>query len=350
MIDGPATIQRKSLQARAFEIYLRTGRRIDLHPQRARIERKFNPYHEPDNGQFTFAPGGRRSGTSRPSSQRGSDAPRPGVAANPAKLVLAQYRPNPRARIGGNRGPALNDPMTLERAFPGLRNAPGSSIIALADNALDITGPSRRLTSELADVEVKRLIEQIKKVDPEFHYDRLGSPTTLEGQINEINDLRMYRAAARYNKLKDQGPLQVEVLRRMQESVDLAYEEGVKRFDAGRLKVNLSRDEAIGNFIDRTVKLDMQMLFDRFGIEHGTGRQVRVGGREYNTSGTDRTYRIPDVRVGRMAYDMTTERKLPSKPQIRGFFRADFGADSTVIVRPSQLGRGSTYAIKKPGK
>lgn len=51
-----------------------------------------------------------------------------------------------------------------------------------------------------------------------------------------------------------------------------------------------------------------------------------------------------------MASDMTTERKLLSKPQIRGFFRADFGADSAVIVRPSQLGRGSTYAIKKPGK
>lgn len=190
MTNGLIPIARKSLHAHAFEHYLRTGRRIDLQPRRAAIERKFNPYHDPDNGQFTFAPGGRRSGTSRPSSQRGSDAPKPGVSANPAKLLLAQYRPNPRARIGGNRGPALNDPMTLERAFPGLRNAPGSSIIALADNALDITGPSRRLTTELADAEVKSLIVQIKRVDPEFHYDRLGAPATLEGQINEINDLR----------------------------------------------------------------------------------------------------------------------------------------------------------------
>jgi hypothetical protein len=35
----------------AFEIYLRTGRRVSF-------EQKFNPYHDPRNGQFTFAPGG----------------------------------------------------------------------------------------------------------------------------------------------------------------------------------------------------------------------------------------------------------------------------------------------------
>ncbi|WP_116970654.1 hypothetical protein [Blastomonas sp. UPD001] len=350
MKNGLIPIARKSLHAHAFEHYLRTGRRIDLQPRRAAIERKFNPYHDPDNGQFTFAPGGRRSGTSPRSSQRGSDAPKPGVSANPAKLLLAQYRPNRRARIGGNRGPALNDPMTLERAFPGLRNAPGSSIIALADNALDITGPSRRLTTELADAEVKKLIAQIKQVDPDFRYQSLGPATTLEGQINEIQGLRMHRAAVRYNKLGDMGPLQVEVLRRMQISVDRAYDNAIKLYESGHLRASLSRSEAIGNYIDRSVKAEMKRLFARHGIEHGADKQVRVAGREYDTSRSVRTYRIPDVRVGKMAYDMTTERKLPSKPQIRGFFGADFGTDSAVIVRPTQLGRGNTYAIKKPGK
>jgi LysM repeat protein len=40
----------------SFEVYLRTGRR-DVQPDN--IEHKFNPYHDPKNGQFTFAPGGK---------------------------------------------------------------------------------------------------------------------------------------------------------------------------------------------------------------------------------------------------------------------------------------------------
>ena len=40
----------------SFENYLRTGRRTVRH---GAIEYKFNPYHDPRNGQFTFAPGGK---------------------------------------------------------------------------------------------------------------------------------------------------------------------------------------------------------------------------------------------------------------------------------------------------
>lgn len=46
--------------------------------------------------------------------------------------------------MGGNGGPPLNDPLTLERTFPGLANAPGGSLVALADNILDLTGPANR--------------------------------------------------------------------------------------------------------------------------------------------------------------------------------------------------------------
>lgn len=345
----PHAISAKSGHRLAFEIYLRTGRRPDLATPTRGLERKFNPYHDPDNGQFTFAPGGARSGTSRRSPREGTVQSTRASPAQP-RLTLANYRPNPRARIGGNQRRPSYDPMTLEQTFPGLRNAPGGAIIALADNALDITGPSRRLTTELADAEVRSLIAQIRQVDPNFRYQSLGPATTLEGQINEIRSLRMHRAAVRYNKLGDMGPLQVEVLRRMQTSVDRAYDNAIKLYESGHLRASLSRSEAIGNYIDRSVKAEMNRLFDRHGIEHGAGKQVRVAGREYDTSRSVRTYRIPDVRVGRMAYDMTIERKLPSKPQIRGFFGADFGADSAVIVRPTQLGRGSTYAIKRPGK
>jgi hypothetical protein len=42
-----------SLARRAFAHYLRTGRRL-----RVPVEQKFNPYHDPRNGRFTFGPGG----------------------------------------------------------------------------------------------------------------------------------------------------------------------------------------------------------------------------------------------------------------------------------------------------
>lgn len=41
---------------------------------------------------------------------------------------LAQYRPNPRARMGGNGGPPLNDPLVITQVFPSLQNAPGGAI------------------------------------------------------------------------------------------------------------------------------------------------------------------------------------------------------------------------------
>lgn len=42
-----------------FSVWLRTGRLPT--EQTGGIELKFNPYHDPRNGQFTFAPGGLRS-------------------------------------------------------------------------------------------------------------------------------------------------------------------------------------------------------------------------------------------------------------------------------------------------
>jgi len=350
MPNPESTTVFKSCHRQAFEMYLRTG--IRPQPSRAapRLERKFNPYHDPDNGQFTFAPGGSQSGNSRQVSSSDSNPSQIELRGGNTTLAFARYRPNPRARIGGNRGPRPYDPITLEQAFPGLSTAPGGSIIGLADYALDITGPANRLTAELATAEVKSLIQQIRKVNPDFQFDSLDSPTTFEGQINQIQTLRMHRAAALYHKQGDVKPLQVEVLRQMQASTDRAYEEGLALFEAGRLRPRLSQNEAVGNHIDRAVRKDMKRLFIQYGIEQGAGKPVRVVGREYDTSGTDRTYRIPDARVGRMAYDTTMERKLPSKPQIRGFFSSDFRPDSVVIVRPSKLGPKSTYVIKKPGK
>jgi len=131
MSANPHAISHKSPYSQPFEAYLRTGRRSGLVAPTRRMERKFNPYHDPENGQFTFAPGGQRSGTARRTPREGS-APADRPSAAQPRLTLANYKPNPRARIGGNQRRPNYDPMTLEQTFPGLRNAPGGAIIALA--------------------------------------------------------------------------------------------------------------------------------------------------------------------------------------------------------------------------
>lgn len=49
-----------SLERQTFTYWLRTGRLPRPRAADGR-ELKFNPYHDPDNGRFTFAPGGPRS-------------------------------------------------------------------------------------------------------------------------------------------------------------------------------------------------------------------------------------------------------------------------------------------------
>lgn len=135
----------------------------------------------------------------------------------------------------------------------------------------------------------------------------------------------------------------------MQERADSAYEEAVEQYEAGRLTPRLSREEAIGNYVDAAVRADLRTIFNVNLVDTSRGQPVRVVGREYETSGTDRTYRIPDARVGTVAFDVTLTEKTLRTPQVRGFFNADFRPDIVVIIRPSQLGGSYTYAIKRPG-
>jgi len=368
----------KSPERAAFEYYLRTGRRLS--PQGdPEVEVKFNPYHDPRNGRFTFAPGGPRSLSDiiisdghrgerrvfRPSAK--VEAQGPPVATDPAQPDLrvdavyrpdeatgsiqpAQYRPRSRGGRGDNGGPPLNDPLTIEQTFPGLRNSPGGSLIALADNIFDLTGPARLTTTEVMGNHIANLIQQIKTIDPGFRLDLLAFPTTLEGQANLIRQLRFDRAAAFYRVKTEVGPLQVATLRLMQERADSAYQEGQALFNAGRLRPRLSREEAVGNYVDRMVRRELRDLYNAQGIDYSKGQKVRVIGREYDTSGTDATYRIPDARVGDTAFDVTLSRKTLVTPQVRGFFNSDFKPVAVVIIRPRQLGPNSTYAISSPRK
>jgi len=374
LTNRQSAAEHKSAERLAFEHYIRTGQRLPIAVSSNELEQKFNPYHDPRNGRFTFAPGGphslgpvvisNRHGlhrgtqlgtaklpelTSSTSAGEATDAVyRPSEST--ATLEPAQYRPNPRVGMGGNGGPPLNDPMTLERVFPGLAASPGGSLLAVADNILDLTGPANRLTTELTEAHVNKLISQIRTIAPNYRLDTLGFPTTVEGQANLIRQLRLDRAAAFYRVRGETRPLQVETLRLMQERADRAYDEGVALSNAGRLSERLSREEAIGNYVDRAVRRDLRELYNERGIDISKGQQVRVVGREYDTSGSDQTFRIPDARVGNTAFDVTLSRKTLSTPQVRGFFNSDFSPDAVIIVRPKQLGSNSTYVIARPRK
>lgn len=354
-----------SRQTVAFGYFLRTGRRLAL-------ETKFNPYHDPRNGQFTFAPGhpnalsdvitsygrsadaartGRSAGTIRNGlAHRAIQIGTPSATEPAGKRTLpqlAQYPPNPRARVGGNSR-AFYDPLTLHQAFPTLRNAPGGSIIAVADGFFNLTGPANAATEALSSAYTRKLIQEIKDIDPDYRFETLAEPQTLQGRVNQLDGLRLDRAAALYRKRGEIGPLQVETLRFLQRRADAAYEVGRNLLRAGKLNIRLSPNEAVGNYIDRIVRREVQDLYSQIKISTVAGQRVRVNSREYDTSQTDATYRRPDVRVGNIAFDVTLSRKIPTTPQVRGFFSTDFRPDATVIVRPTQLGSDSSYVITRP--
>lgn len=372
---------------RAFSQWMRTGIWHGAFDAGG-IEHKFNPYHDPRNGQFTFAPGGPRSlshvvishgrgkgfRTYR-SSMTGSAAVRsPATDAQSAKLgdgrgpdlagrvlgrgetarLLAPPDTGRSSRRGGSNrhyeeerhGPG--DPDALERAFPGLRGSPAGAIVAVADGLFDLSGPSRAATTALARNWSNALENDIKRIVPGFRYDAQFE-NTLQGQTNRLNDLRWLRAWNYMRVKSDYGPLQVEVLRFMQASADEAYEEGMKLLHAGRLDVRLSKQEALGNYIDKVVRDRIRERFDRYKIEHNAGGPVRVNRREDEMSTSESRYRRPDARVDRVAFDVSLTAKNLATPQIQGFFRAKFQPERVIIVRPRQSGGVYTYIINHPG-
>lgn len=218
----------------------------------------------------------------------------------------------------------------------------------MADNMLDPCGGGIRSTLEAARSLEQGLIRQIRLVEPDYRCGPVRASFTTGGHIERIRTLRLDRAAAYYHARNASGPLQVETLRMLQQSADSAYAAATALYEAGRLRPRLSRQEAIGNYVDRATRRDIRDLYHRLGIAVLPCGPVRIGGREYATYGEDQSYRIPDVRVGSVAFDVSLTRKTLLTPQIRGFFASDFQPEAVIIVRPSQLGPLATYAIAPP--
>ncbi|MDP5281147.1 hypothetical protein Q9Q95_19640 [Sphingomonas sp. DG1-23] len=240
--------------------------------------------------------------------------------------------------------------MLLHQVFPGLQSPAARSIISAADYFFDLTGPASVLNAELSLLRANALLAQIQKIDPNYRVRSRGmtNPETAAGWKTYLAGLRMDRAAALYGARGETGPLQVETLRFLQERVDAAYAEGLKRLKAGKIDTRLSDRVGLGNFIDLTVRKELREFYNIYGIQLTKASPVRVVPREYWTKGEERTFSIPDSRVGRVAFDMTLHQKTLGTPQIRNFFGSDFQPDVIIIVRPTQLGRGSTYAITRP--
>jgi hypothetical protein len=110
----------------------------------------------------------------------------------------------------------------------------------------------------------------------------------------------------------------------------------------------LSRQEAIGNFVDKGVRGQLKYLYKEHNVPYGAGQNITVNNRDYDTSSSQKNYVIPDARVGDTAFDWTIRMKKGSDSQIRGFFAADSRPKGVVIIRPSQIDpNGGAYYIPR---
>lgn len=376
---------------RAFSHWMRTGI-WPGDPDADGIEHKFNPYHDPRNGQFTFAPGGPRSlsrvivshgrGKGRQQSYGGAlgagearsnlaametrsttiggaGMPLPadnlfgrGEGGTTLELVPSRV-PRPSRQPGSKRHyeeerTSAGDTELLERAFPGLRNSQAGAIVAAADGLLGISAPANATTTALARNWATMWENDIRALVPGFRYGKTF-PATFREQVDYLNDLRWIRAMHYFRIKGDLRPLQIETIRFMQESADRAYDRALAMLNAKRLKIRLSDREALGNYVDRAVRVRLRKKLEAYQIKEPMNGPVRVNRRENNTVIGESTSRRPDARVGNLALDVTLTEKSLKTSQVRGFFVTDFETDHVIIIRPSQIGKNYTYAIKRPG-
>jgi hypothetical protein len=110
---------------RAFAWWLRTGR-LPTARSAAGLELKFNPYHDPKDGRFTFGPGGTGS--------------------------VVAYGEGQGPRLGpGSNSRAFEDPMTVEQAFPELNAPVLKTFAAITGPLFDVVGPAAEAQIQVLD-------------------------------------------------------------------------------------------------------------------------------------------------------------------------------------------------------
>jgi hypothetical protein len=242
----------------------------------------------------------------------------------------------------------------LEDVFPGFKTAHTLEIIMTPiDRFLEVGALADGVNEVGTETQWDKLVSQIREIDPSFSDDQLFPPGRVAGlsweaRDNLINNLRMQRALAFYKLRGDAEPLQVETLLFLQKAVNSAYDEGVAAYEAGKLNARVSRQHAIGVYMDGIVRSRLKNLFTDFSIPYGPGGDITINNRDYDTSTPQKTYKLPDARVGDLSYDWTLAPKTISDDQIQGFFNADSKPRGVVIIRPTKIGKTSTYLIPRP--
>lgn len=239
----------------------------------------------------------------------------------------------------------VDDIRSIEQAIPSLAELKGFPLlIAIPDTFFD----SSRRKADAAAREADAIMREVERIVPQRFASKLDIRRPIESAVERLRDARLIRAAAAMRFQDDAAPMQVEMIRLMQKEADEAYNRGVKLLESGKLKLHISRELTLGNYVDGQVRTAIRRRFDRLKVDHAGSGPIRVNRRELETSGDERTYRRPDARVADVALDVTLSQKSYKNPQIRGFFSADFRPRYVIIVRPSQLGKDSSYILTKP--
>jgi len=310
-------------ERQAVTLWLRTGRWPTVRSANG-LELKFNPYHDRQNGRFTFGPGGSRE------------------TWRSARLAAGQIE-EPASR--GSNSRAFEDPMTLEHVAPALRGSPAGAVVAVADDFFNIYGNADAGQIEIIDGRANKALADIKRLDPHFHFDDLGPNTTVEGRQNRLNDILMQRASVYARVRGDYGPLQVQTLKLVQRKAAEAYTRGQELLARGKLTHGTTERMKLGNYIDREVRRKVRETFNQYGIKNSSDGRVRVNRRENSASG--QRYSVPDIRVDKFFYDVSLQEKRPGAEQIVRYFGAKTYPEYVVIVRPRQEAPNHSYIIKR---
>jgi hypothetical protein len=276
---------------------------------------------------------------------------RPGLDHPFVTLVGGPEDDDERARIGSNGPP---DEFTMMReAFSGLKHLPGAALLAPLSHLFDLSAPGDEANLAVAEGQYQHLRAEIKSVDPKFKDqefwpgDGIGS-LDWDGRNQLINDLRMKRAAAFYRVRGDTKYLTEETVRFLQEAVDKAYADAVEDYTSGKIKGRLSREEAIGNAMDKEVREKLRRFYNEYGIPYGRHRDITINNWDPSAPESGSSRRIPDARIGRTSIDWTIADKTIATRQVREFFQTVSKPDEVIIIRPSQLSGGGVRFIPRP--
>ena len=247
------------------------------------------------------------------------------------------------------------DVSTLQEMFPGLKEHPlATAVMAPLDHFIGFSSMADQV-GRLAQARIyQSLLNEIKAIDPKYNDFAYFPPGGFAGlpqaDRNRIVDSTlMDRASAYYRVRGDARPLQIETLKFLRKTVDKAVTDAIQADHAGILTPRLSRQEAIGNFVDKVVRGQLKYLYNEHYIPYGVGKNIRINNRDYDTSSSRKNYVIPDARIADTAFDWTIRMKKGSDAQIKGFFAADSKPIGVVIIRPSQIDpNGGAYYIPRP--